>query len=402
MALPNEESEFFGALLDDDPEELYDNAPCAYLSTLPDGMIVKVNQTFLSWTGHDRAGLVGVRRLQDLFAPGDRIFYETHYAPALHIQGRIREIAVEIVTASGARLPVLVNAVLTTDDVGAPLRVRTAIFDARERRAYETELLTARRRAEDSEARARALATTLQSTLLPPGRPTIPGLDVAGVYRPSGDGSEVGGDFYDVFETGLGTWGVIVGDVCGKGPAAAALTAVARYTARAEAARSRSPAAVLRGTHDAMLRHDPDRFCTAALLMLQPSDGGWDATLARAGHPPPLRGRVGSPVEPLGTPGSVLGMVSDHRTTDTSLVLAPGDRVVLYTDGVTEARIDGALFGEERLADVVRRTAGDGVSDAAEAIVTAALDFQEQQARDDIAVVVLEVPAPGAAEGGER
>jgi sigma-B regulation protein RsbU (phosphoserine phosphatase) len=199
------EDGFYAALLDDDPQELYDNAPCGYASTLPDGTIVKVNGTLLSWTGYDRDALVG-RRLQELFPPGDRIFYETHFAPLLRMQGKVREIAVQLVCQSGSRLPVLVNSVLTRDAEGTPRLVRTAIFDATERRAYEEELLAARRRAEESEARARALANTLQATFFPPAIVSPPGLDVGGAYRPAGDGSEVGGDFYDVFETGRGTW----------------------------------------------------------------------------------------------------------------------------------------------------------------------------------------------------
>ncbi|MDP9441894.1 MAG: PAS domain-containing protein, partial [Actinomycetota bacterium] len=169
------EEPFYEALLEDDPEELYENAPCAYLSTQPDGTIVKVNATFLRWTGYDRHALLG-RRFQDLLAPGDRIFYETHFAPLLRMQGQVREIAVEVVCQSGVRLPVLANSVLKHDAAGAPVAVRTVVFDATERRAYEQELLGARQRAEESEARARALARTLQSTFLPPEIPALPGL----------------------------------------------------------------------------------------------------------------------------------------------------------------------------------------------------------------------------------
>lgn len=95
------EDPFYAALVEDDPEELYDNAPCAYLSTLPDGTIVKVNRTFLGWTGYDRASLVGHRRFQELLAPGDRIFHETHFSPLLRLQGQVREIAVEVVCRQG-------------------------------------------------------------------------------------------------------------------------------------------------------------------------------------------------------------------------------------------------------------------------------------------------------------
>ena len=90
-------------------EDLYENAPCGYLSASPDGTIVRVNATFLGWTGYTREALVGTRRFQDLLSPGGRIYHETHYAPLLRMQGSVREIAVDIVAADGRRLPVLVN-----------------------------------------------------------------------------------------------------------------------------------------------------------------------------------------------------------------------------------------------------------------------------------------------------
>ena len=393
-AAPRADAAFYLALVEDDPEELYEHAPCAYLSSLPDGTIVKVNATFLSWTGYERDAVVGRRRFQELLASGDRIFYETHFAPALRMQGQVREIAVELVTRAGQRLPVLVNSVLELGQDGAPHVVRTVIFDARERRSYEAELVAARRRAEESEARARTLAATLQSSFLPPQAPSIPGLDVAGAYRPSGDGTEVGGDFYDVFETTAETWGIVLGDVCGKGPAAAAMTAVARYTILAAGLRAASPAAVLQTAHEALLQHQRDRFCTAVYMTVQRSSGNaWTATLACAGHERPLRIDADGTVDRIGRFGRILGMVSQHRSTDVSVLLRPGDRVVLYTDGVTEARRDGELFGSDRLIDLlVRMPAASDARQTADAIVDAAVDFQDGRTVDDIAVVVLSVP----------
>ena len=140
------------ALLEEDAEELYEHAPAGYVSSLPDGSIVKVNATLLSWTGHRRDELVG-RRFHDLLAPGARIYYETHYAPLLQMQGSVREIAVELVCADGTRLPVLLNSTLTRDEAGAPRVERTTVFNASDRRRYERELLRAR---VDAETRARA------------------------------------------------------------------------------------------------------------------------------------------------------------------------------------------------------------------------------------------------------
>src|SRR6185312_12851732 len=120
-----------------------------------------------------------------------------------------------------------------------------AVFDATERRAYERELLRAKRRAEESEAHATDLARTLQQTLIPPAPPEIPELDIAAAYRPAGAGDEVGGDFYDIFELASGSWVIALGDVRGKGVQAAVVAALARHTIRAAAVRASQPSEVL-------------------------------------------------------------------------------------------------------------------------------------------------------------
>jgi len=137
-------------LFEENAEDLYENAPCGYLSALPDGIIVKVNQTFLTWTGYRREDLVGRKRFQDLLTPGGRIFHETHYAPLLRMQGEVREIAVEVVCADGRRLPALINSVLKKDEAGTPRLSRTTVFNATDRKEYERELLRERQRAEQA------------------------------------------------------------------------------------------------------------------------------------------------------------------------------------------------------------------------------------------------------------
>jgi serine/threonine-protein kinase RsbW len=142
---------------DDDPEDLYEHAPCGYLTTLPDGTVVRVNQTFLNWTGYDRSDLIGHRRFRDLLTPGCQIYHETHYAPLLSMQSEVHEIALDVVRADGARVPVLVNSVLERSAGGAPRVIRTMVFNATERRSYENELLHAREFAEASEKRVQVL-----------------------------------------------------------------------------------------------------------------------------------------------------------------------------------------------------------------------------------------------------
>jgi phosphoserine phosphatase RsbU/P len=388
---------FYSALAEDDPAELYDNAPCGYLSALPDGTIIKANATFLTWTGYDRDKLVGQRRFQDLLTIGDRIFYETHAAPMLFMQGMLREIAVEVIGASGLRLPMLVNALLKRDDDGQPQVIRAVMFDASERLAYERELVADRRRAEESEARARVLAETLQRSFLPPDIVAVPGLDVGGAYRPAGDGSEVGGDFYDVFRTSRETWGIVLGDVCGKGASAAVVTALARYTVRAQALHVSAPAAVLRGLHDALVSGYPDTFLTVLFLLLDEVPEGHRLRAATGGHPLPLCRRADGSIETLGYPGSFLGMAETAQISEFATLLRPGDMVVLYTDGVSEARQGGSFFGEAGIAEVAGAAAGQPAQAVADAVVAGALAFQRGPARDDIAVVVVKVPFPGLA-----
>jgi PAS domain S-box-containing protein len=143
-------------LLEEDPADLYENAPMGYLSTLPDGRIVKVNRTFCAWTGRAPGDLLG-STLRDLLTFGGKVFHDTHLAPLLRMQGAVREVALDIVRVDGSLLPCLVNAVELRDESGAPLLVRATLFEATARRRYERELLTAQRAAEESEARSRTL-----------------------------------------------------------------------------------------------------------------------------------------------------------------------------------------------------------------------------------------------------
>jgi sigma-B regulation protein RsbU (phosphoserine phosphatase) len=382
---------FYGALLDDDPVALYERAPCGYLSTLPDGTIVKVNGTFLALTGYTREELVGRRRFAELLSAGGRIYHETHYAPMLEMQGTARAIALDIVRADGSRLPVLVNAVLERDERGQPVVVRTAIFDAIERREYERELLRAKERAEASERRSTELARTLQRTLIPPAAPEIPGLDAAAVYRPAGDGTEVGGDFFDIFQIGDGDWVVALGDVEGKGPEAAVVTALARHTIRAAAVNQHDPSSILRTLNSVLLRDDTERFCTVVLVRLRRDAGSWVATASSGGHPLPLLLRAGESPQPIDARGSLLGLFDDPLLTDTPQALVAGDSLLLYTDGVTEGRDRDGFFGESRLRQVVAAPHASA-RDLVDRVLQGVLGFQDDQPSDDIAIVAIRVP----------
>jgi sigma-B regulation protein RsbU (phosphoserine phosphatase) len=380
-----------GALDEESLEELYEHAPCGYISARLDGTIIKANATFLSWTGYTAEELVGRRSLSDLLTPGGRIFFETHYAPLLRMQGSVREIAVELVCRDGRRLPVLLNSVARQEASGPPRISRTVVFDATERRSYEQELLRAKLRAEESEARARLLAEALQSTFVPPAPPTIPGLDIAGAFRPAGLGDEVGGDFYDIFETGRDDWAVFVGDVCGKGHEAAAVTALARYTLRAAAMRTRRPRLVLAMLNEALLRQHAERFCTVVYARLRCVRGSWRVTVSSGGHPLPVR-LTAAGAGPVGRPGDLLGVLSDPVLYDVTLDFHAGETLVLYTDGVTEARSGRDFYGEERLLKLLAASPSAGAAGVAAEIEGDVVAFQNDFPRDDIAVVAIHAP----------
>lgn len=373
--------------------DLYEHAPCGYLSLSPPGTITRVNRTFLDWTGYRADDLLGGARFQDLLPVGDRIYYETHFTPLLTMQGEVREIAVELKCAGGERLPVLVNSTLRPEEPGGAPSVRMCVFRAIDRREYERELLYIRRRAGESEARARQLAETLQRSFIPPVLPPVPGLEVGDAYRPAGAGDEVGGDFYDVFEIAPGRWGLVLGDVCGKGAEAAVVTSLARYTVRAVATEAESPADVLRKLNASLLGHGAERFCTAVYAGIESGPGGGPLlTVSLGGHPAPILAASSGEVRPLGRPGDLLGLLEDVVLADESVELRSGDAVLFFTDGVSEARRGREFFGEDRLAGLlsdVRDLDAGGITGR---VVDRVLDFQEGMPRDDIALITLRVP----------
>jgi phosphoserine phosphatase RsbU/P len=245
----------------------------------------------------------------------------------------------------------------------------------------------------ESRAGLARLAQTLQQSLLPPLLPTIPGVEIAAHYEAAGDGSDVGGDFYDVFESARNDWSIVIGDVCGKGPEAAALTALVRYTTRAAAIQTRRPRLVLNLVNEVVLRQHDEQFCTVAYVRLRPEGAGARLTISCAGHPLPLVVRSVGEVEAVGARGRVLGPFADLASVDRVVRLDPGDALLLYTDGVTDAR--GAavsFFGEERLRETLSSCAGSTADDTVKAIERRLHEFHGGQPRDDIAFVVLRVP----------
>ena len=239
------------------------------------------------------------------------------------------------------------------------------------------------------------IATTLQRSLLPPRLPVVPGVTIAARFRAAGETSDVGGDFYDLFPVG-DAWMVIVGDVTGKGPGAATITSLARYTMRTAAMYERSPGAVLARLNSA-LGADPERqpICTAVCARIEPAaDGTLLVTLARGGHPPPFLITAAGGAETVGTPGPLLGAFDGGVWEERHVVLGGGEALVFYTDGVTDTRgEDGELFGQDRLSELLDGTAALDADEVCSRIDEALQAFERGQQRDDVALLVLRCAA---------
>jgi PAS domain S-box-containing protein len=244
---------------------------------------------------------------------------------------------------------------------------------------------------------ASTIAHTLQSSLLPPVLPELPGMDLAAAYRAAGKGYEVGGDFYDVFNTADDQWYLVIGDVCGKGAEAAAVTALARYTIRAAAVRRRSPAAILRWLSDAMIQQSggTGRFCTIACAHLDLARTPARVTVACGGHPLPLLLRADRSAEEVGEPGTLLGLVERPELQDRTAELRDGDTLVLYTDGLTEAQAPRRVWSPDELAEAARAAAGGPAAATIDGLMGATIGSLAA-VRDDVAVLAVRASPNGA------
>ena len=249
-----------------------------------------------------------------------------------------------------------------------------------------------------AESEVRQLAETLQRSLLPSHLPTVPGVELAARYRAGGGSALVGGDTYDVMPLPDGRWMALIADVCGTGAEAAALTALTRHTARAASA-SGCPAAVLSAVNTALLREQgagPLRFVTAVCLVLESGPDGHRVGISVAGHPAPLLRTADGDVVEVGRAAAPLGVDAGTCFTDSTVDLPAGCTLLLYTDGVTEARDDaGEQFGEDALQRLLG-DAGCSTAEGAVAAVAAAVEAQLTGSRheaDDMALLALAVPA---------
>ena len=233
----------------------------------------------------------------------------------------------------------------------------------------------------------------IQAGFLPEALPQVEGWEVSAALMSA---REVAGDFYDAFENVDGSWTLLIGDVRGKGPEAAALTGLARHTVRAAAVRDADPARVLSVLNDVLLRHDcEESFCTAIMGVLRPAADDLTVRLATAGHPPALTVRAGGGVEGCAWGGVPVGLFDAFEAATDEVTLRAGDALVLHTDGVVEARRGAEQFGSTRLRRILSADAGTSAADIADRIIDAVAAFSDRQARDDTAVLVaLARPRP--------
>lgn len=242
------------------------------------------------------------------------------------------------------------------------------------------------------------LAQTLQESLLPPRLPEICGLQVAARYVAGGTGADVLGDFFDVFRSVRGSWGMVVGDVCGKGVMAARSTALARHTLRAAAHRETRPSLILAALNQALMEWltDDPLFLTAIYATVRPTCAGASVQISSAGHPQALVHRADGRVQTFGRPGTLLGILPDPELLDSRTLLRAGDGLILFTDGVTEARshFDRELYGEDRLRHCIGALGEISAARMADEIQQAALAFSGGNPSDDTVALVLKIP-PG-------
>jgi GAF domain-containing protein len=244
-----------------------------------------------------------------------------------------------------------------------------------------------------------SIAKALQASLLPPTLPTAPGLEFGGRYAAAGEGNEVGGDFYDVFSIPSGGWGIAIGDVCGKGAEAAAITGMARDVLRLLVRDGAAPPRALQRLNESILElDDRGRFCTAALGIVQPVPAGLHVRLSSAGHPPPVLVDASGEARFVGRSGTLLGVVADVDLSEDEIVLRPGEVLVFYTDGVTERRHGMDMFGDSRLLSAVRAAAGRGADVIAGHLESDVRRFGTGPSRDDLAVLVIRCTAVTATD----
>jgi PAS domain S-box-containing protein len=301
----------------------------------------------------------------------------------------------EVLQAIGAKAVIIVPLAAPTRTVGAITLVSSESL----RRLSEADLSLAvrlGRRAGTTVESARLnterkrIADTLQAALLPESLPEIPGVATRALYHAAGELNDVGGDFYDVCAYGPGRWLLTIGDVLGKGPRAAGVTALARHTLRAAAMLGQTPTGILQTLHSALrLQPAGADMCTACLVTIEPRPDFARLTVTLGGHPPPVLIDEGGEAAQIGQPGTLLGVLEEIRVSEVDAELHPGQTLLLYTDGVVEAGPSGDQLGEQGLLELCAEAPGLSVEGLLARIEQAAMERTGGQLRDDLAMLAL-------------
>ncbi len=379
-----------------DYQDFWHNSPSGQILLTGDGRILQANATMARSLGYSPDALRG-QLLTELLTTGGRIHFETHFAPMLRLTGSLGGVAVDMRAADGSLRPLFLTANIEPASAAAPETWRVTVVDAAHRRAYERELLGERRRAELERERARAFADTLRRSLRPPMLSPPAGLEAAEHYHTASP-DDVGGDFYDLFPLSASTWGFFLGDVAGKGVDAAIVTSLTRYVLRSAAVSDADPVEVLHNLNTVLHQQEniaPNRMCTLIYGNLTRRGAGFDVSFASAGHLPPILLTADGNVYFADTMGGqAVGMIAQPHFFSSIIHLAPGDTLVLYTDGLTEARVGAGSDRYDDAGALLRFARRHGRASAAE-IVTAIKDLLDELGsgvEDDAAVLAFGVP----------
>lgn len=357
-----------------------------------DGRVVEWNPSAEVIFGYPRSDAIGAV-LGDLIIPDHLRDHHNRGLERYLRTGEARILGRRIETTAmrkdGTLLPVELAITPVKRTAGQPRLFTGTLRDISSREEDKAALLESREKFAN-------IAHTLQRSLLPPALPQLSGVEMGSVFRPAQVGGDVGGDFYDAFRLGRTDLLLALGDVCGKGPEAAAITAIARHTIRAVAPEFRHPSQILRRLNDVMLQHDiGERFCSAVVARMVPIVHGVRLAVCCAGHPPPVVVRANGRIERVGLPGSLLGLFPDVRLLEETVQLRNGDTLVAFTDGVTDATRSGEQFGDERLELALADVRGVTAQEVADHLLEQVLDFGGTQSRDDIAIVALQPVSDG-------
>lgn len=280
---------------------------------------------------------------------------------------------------------------LELNDQGKPMSALGAVQDITERKQIEQQQ-------QNILEREHRVADTLQQALIPTQIPyNLEGWTVAARYQPALKEAQVGGDFYDVFKLGDGRVAVLIGDITGKGLAAAIRVAAVRHTLRSYAFLDPSPASVMALTNDALCREgaDEQNVLTAFFAVMSLEDA--TITYANAGHEPPIVRRANGEIITLRTTGPMLGMLESVQYSERIVQLKPGDDVIMFTDGITEARHNNIMFETAGIIESLTRIGDAKPDEIAEALLQAATLHAGGSLQDDAAIVVLGYEGSGSA-----